>query len=145
MRAARWRWALGLDSRRGSPLRSVFNPNLQVGAATNLLDWVNTLTLPIGLGVRRNLEHGVTSVVPGFAVKGSFYSLGVSYYEEDIGPYVDDSFTITESRKNLSLVAGLRLGNLLVDYSFYAMEYEGLWKYNINSRLGTLSSFEFRV
>ena len=29
VRAVRWRWALGLDSRWGSPLRSVFTPNLQ--------------------------------------------------------------------------------------------------------------------
>ena len=26
VRAVRWRWALGLDSRWGSPLRSVFHP-----------------------------------------------------------------------------------------------------------------------
>ena len=29
VRAVRWRWALGLDSRWGSPLRSVSTPNLR--------------------------------------------------------------------------------------------------------------------
>ena len=29
VRAVRWRWALGLDSRWGTPLRSVFTPNLR--------------------------------------------------------------------------------------------------------------------
>ena len=29
VRAARWRWALGLDSRWGTPLRSVSTPNLR--------------------------------------------------------------------------------------------------------------------
>ena len=30
VRAVRWRWALGLDSRWGSPLRSVSTPNLRI-------------------------------------------------------------------------------------------------------------------
>ena len=30
VRAVRWRWALGLDSRWGSPLRSVLTPNLRL-------------------------------------------------------------------------------------------------------------------
>ena len=30
VRAVRWRWALGLDSRWGTPLRSVSTPNLQL-------------------------------------------------------------------------------------------------------------------
>ena len=29
VRAVRWRWALGLDSRWGTPLRSVSTPNLR--------------------------------------------------------------------------------------------------------------------
>ena len=32
MRAVRWRWALGLDSRWGSPLRSVFHPQPPIHA-----------------------------------------------------------------------------------------------------------------
>ena len=30
VRAVRWRWALGLDSRWGTPLRSVSTPNLRL-------------------------------------------------------------------------------------------------------------------
>ena len=34
VRAVRWRWALGLDSRWGTPLRSVFTPNLRFDIAS---------------------------------------------------------------------------------------------------------------
>ena len=35
VRAVRWRWALGLDSRWGTPLRSVSTPNLRFAYVYN--------------------------------------------------------------------------------------------------------------
>ena len=53
MRAVRWRWALGLDSRWGTPLRSVFHPQPPIS-----ID--DSRSIP--KGVSRSISRGISQV-----------------------------------------------------------------------------------
>ncbi|MBT3984574.1 MAG: hypothetical protein HOE90_24670 [Bacteriovoracaceae bacterium] len=108
---------------------AVFNPSMTLGSAINILDKSNIFTLPIGLGYRSNLEHGGGSLVPGIAFKGSFYTFGASYFKDKPNPYKDNYYEVTETREMYSVVTGLKLGNLLIDYSYFYMNYTATKEY----------------
>lgn len=90
---------------------------INVGTALNLLKIPSIGSLPLGLSYRYNPETKKWTFNPGFEIRTSIFSLGLSYNRETPDKYNDGFYTLQEERENISMNAGLKFTNLLLGYS----------------------------
>jgi len=116
------------------------DPNLNLSTALNLLP-LKTLALPLGLGYKFNQEKQAWSPTVGLGFKTRYLNVGASAYREQPEKGRDSSFESTETNDVVTSSVGLRLGNLVVDFTQFRQNTKVKYKRR-NADLNLPSEFE---
>lgn len=110
-------YKVALSNTNPSYKSSSLDKYINLGTAVNVLKLPNAGSLPLGLGYRYNPETKKWSLNPGFELRTSLLSLGLSYNRETADKYYDGYYDLQEERENTSFNAGLKISKLLLGYS----------------------------
>lgn len=96
---------------------SSLDQNFNIGSALSFLKIKELINIPLGLAYRYNSEKKSWSFNPGFEMRTSLFTAGISFFTEKPHRYNDGFNDVQETRSNVSINGGFKLRNFLIDYS----------------------------
>ena len=110
-------YKVALSNAKSSFKSSSLDKYINIGTAVNFFKIPELASLPIGLSYQYSPEFKKWTLNPGFEIRTSILSIGLSFNNVKQDKYSDTYYDLQEERKNISFNSSLKISNLVLGYS----------------------------